>query len=81
MRTRTRLDLDKPLPDLLHRLKGEMEVQYRVWGDREFWQKEIEDVAPGYLELEAQGREVEYYLDRLLKLGSRETFKGHGGMS
>jgi hypothetical protein len=70
MYTWIRLDLDIPLPDLLHGLKPEMgRHQHLFWGDREFFQKEIEDVAPGYLELEARGGEVEYNLDRLLKLG------------
>jgi hypothetical protein len=59
-----------PLLDLLHGLQDEMKgKQYSDWGDREFWQKEIEEAAPGYLELEAQGRELEYDLDRLLNLG------------
>ncbi|KAJ5670162.1 uncharacterized protein N7477_005525 [Penicillium maclennaniae] len=39
---------------------------YQGYGSRDLWVRIIEQSAPGYLELEAQGREVEFELDDLL---------------
>ncbi|KAL4941106.1 hypothetical protein BDV06DRAFT_195214, partial [Aspergillus oleicola] len=63
-----RLDLNLPLPNLLRDIKDEIKVTYPLWRDREFWQKEIDAVAPGYLELQAQGRESDFDLGRLMEL-------------
>ncbi|KAL4941982.1 hypothetical protein BDV06DRAFT_193298 [Aspergillus oleicola] len=63
----SRFDLET-LPDLLHDLQPEMKGWHPLWGDREFWQKEIEAAAPGYPALESQGREWEHDLDNLTKI-------------
>lgn len=63
MRTCHRLDLDTPLIGLL---LGELKSKNDHGVDREPWEAAIELAAPGYLELEAQGRELEYDLYRVV---------------
>ena len=42
---------------------------YEGFGYMDLWVRLIEQNAPGYLDLEAQGREVEFKLDNLRNVG------------
>ncbi|KAJ5613719.1 hypothetical protein N7528_007373 [Penicillium herquei] len=65
-RTRNQpMDMDLPLLDLLetsHRHEKSLGIPGL---NRKQWSEEIERNAPGYLELESQGREVEFELSQL----------------
>jgi hypothetical protein len=41
---------------------------YEGYGSRDLWVRIIEQSAPGYLSLEAQGRGLEFNLDQLLDI-------------
>lgn len=54
-----------PLLDLLEQTKRRREFEWADWGSREIWTREIDRNAPGYLALEAWGRESEFSLESL----------------
>jgi hypothetical protein len=58
--------MDLPILDILQGVKDRGE--YAGWGDKEMWTKEIERAAPGYLQLEAEGRAGEFRLEGLAEL-------------
>ncbi|KAL4800862.1 hypothetical protein BDV19DRAFT_352249 [Aspergillus venezuelensis] len=60
--------LAKPLGDVQPETVNWRPTSRAAWGDREFWREKLEVVALGYLELESQGREVEYDLNRLMNI-------------
>ncbi|GAB1214206.1 hypothetical protein ATERTT37_003366 [Aspergillus terreus] len=62
------MDLDLPILDLLQTVKDRGESQYTDWGSREMWASEIERAAPGYLQLEGEGKEGEFALESLAEL-------------
>lgn len=62
------MDLDLPILDLLQTVKDRGEFQYTDWGSREMWAREIERAAPGYLQLEGEGKEGEFALESLAEL-------------
>ncbi|KAB8274050.1 hypothetical protein BDV30DRAFT_238018 [Aspergillus minisclerotigenes] len=66
LRADTGLDMDLPILELLKSTRRANRFLYTGYGSRDLWVRIIEQSAPGYLELEAQGREVEYELDNLL---------------
>jgi hypothetical protein len=61
----SRLNIDMPLLDILEETKQRREFGWEDWGSREIWTREIDRNAPGYLALEAQGRESEFNLESL----------------
>ncbi|KAL3479704.1 hypothetical protein BJX99DRAFT_244642 [Aspergillus californicus] len=60
------LDMDLPIVELLESTRLSNKFLYPGYGSRDLWVRIIEQSAPGYLELEAQGRNVEFELDDLL---------------
>ncbi|KAE8139388.1 hypothetical protein BDV38DRAFT_281156 [Aspergillus pseudotamarii] len=60
------LDMDLPILELLESTTQANKFLYPGYGSRDLWVRIVEQSAPGYLELEAQGREVEFELDDLL---------------
>ncbi|KAE8329807.1 hypothetical protein BDV39DRAFT_191107 [Aspergillus sergii] len=62
------LDMDLPILELLEstRRANKYKFLYTGYRSRDLWVRIIDQSAPGYLELEAQGREVEFELDDLL---------------
>ncbi|KAK6832112.1 hypothetical protein RU639_002554 [Aspergillus parasiticus] len=60
------LDMDLPILELLESTRRANRFLYTGYGSRDLWVRIIEQSAPGYLELEAQGKEVEFELDDLL---------------
>lgn len=54
--------------DILEGIEGRGEFRVAGWGNRETWARDIERCAPGYLELEASGREVEFEFESLQTL-------------
>ncbi|KAB8204099.1 hypothetical protein BDV34DRAFT_226840 [Aspergillus parasiticus] len=60
------LDMDLPILELLESTRRANKFLYTGYGSRDLWVRIIEQSAPGYLELEAQGKEVEFELDDLL---------------
>jgi hypothetical protein len=59
------LNMDMPLLDLLEETEKRRQFDFADWGSRELWTREIERNAPGYLELEAKGRESDFNLESL----------------
>ncbi|KAE8326655.1 hypothetical protein BDV39DRAFT_193490 [Aspergillus sergii] len=65
------LDMDLPILELLESTRQSNRFLHEAYcsrGNRDVWARIIEQSAPGYLELEAQGREVEFQLDHLLEI-------------
>ncbi|CEL00768.1 hypothetical protein ASPCAL00364 [Aspergillus calidoustus] len=62
------MDMDLPILDILQGVKDSGKFQYAGWGDKELLAREIERAAPGYLELEAEGRAGEFELERLAEI-------------
>ncbi|KAJ5117263.1 hypothetical protein N7448_004201 [Penicillium atrosanguineum] len=62
------LDMNCKILDILEGIEGRGEFRVAGWGNRETWARDIERCAPGYLELEANGREVEFELESLQEL-------------
>ncbi|KAL7651276.1 hypothetical protein ACMYSQ_011011 [Aspergillus niger] len=60
------LDMNLPILELLESTRLNNKFLFPGYGCRDLWVRIIEQSAPGYLELEAQGREVEFELDDLL---------------
>ncbi|KAE8420130.1 hypothetical protein BDV36DRAFT_307184 [Aspergillus pseudocaelatus] len=60
------LDMDLPILELLESTRRANKFLYPGYGSRDMWVRIIEQSAPGYLELESQGKEVEFELDDLL---------------
>ncbi|KAJ5711006.1 hypothetical protein N7488_005162 [Penicillium malachiteum] len=58
-------DMDIPLLDLLETTHQDEKFLGVPGLNREQWAEEIERITPGYLELESQGREVEFELSQL----------------
>lgn len=57
--------MDRPIIHLLEATRIDSKFLYEGFGYMDLWVRIIELNAPGYLELEAQGREVEFNLDDL----------------
>lgn len=57
--------MDRPLIELLEETRINSRFLYEGYGYMDLWVRIIEQNAPGYLDLEAQGREVEFRLDDL----------------
>ncbi|GKZ68301.1 hypothetical protein AnigIFM50267_002979 [Aspergillus niger] len=60
------LDMDLPILEILESTRLNNKFLCSGYGSRDLWIRLINESAPGYLELEAQGREVEFELDKLL---------------
>ncbi|KOC18463.1 hypothetical protein AFLA70_185g002151 [Aspergillus flavus AF70] len=63
--------MDLPILDLLESTRQSNRFLHPAYCSRsnwDVWARIIEQSAPGYLELEAQGREVEFELDHLLEI-------------
>ncbi|KAJ5552344.1 hypothetical protein N7494_001722 [Penicillium frequentans] len=60
------LDMNLPVIDILEGAKARGEFLDRFDGARDGWTEDIEIYAPGYLEMEAAGREAEYDHARLI---------------
>ncbi|GKZ56347.1 hypothetical protein AnigIFM49718_001592 [Aspergillus niger] len=60
------LDMNLPILELLESTRLNNKFLFPGYGCRDLWVRIIKQSAPGYLELEAQGREVEFELDDLL---------------
>lgn len=58
--------MDLPILDILESTRLNNKFLCSGYGSRGLWIRLINESAPGYLELEAQGREVEFELDKLL---------------
>lgn len=63
-----RLDISSPILDILEGIEKRDELRFAGRGSREAWARDIERCAPGYLGLEARGREVEFELECLEEL-------------
>lgn len=63
-----RLDMTLKILDILEGIEERGEFRVAGWGNRETWARDVERCAPGYLELEASGREVEFDMESLQKL-------------
>ncbi|RAH51923.1 hypothetical protein BO85DRAFT_473108 [Aspergillus piperis CBS 112811] len=66
LRANSGLDMDLPILDILESTRLNNKFLCSGYGSRDLWIRLINESAPGYLELEAQGREVEFELDKLL---------------
>lgn len=64
----TSLDMDLPILDILESAKQRGEFLFAGYGSRELWSRIIEQSAPGYLELEARGQELDFDLASLLPI-------------
>ncbi|KAF7167883.1 hypothetical protein CNMCM5623_001030 [Aspergillus felis] len=62
------LDMDRPILELLESTRQSNKFMDEGYGHPDLWVHIIERSAPRYLELEAQGREVEFELDNLLEV-------------
>ncbi|KAJ5948569.1 hypothetical protein N7454_001876 [Penicillium verhagenii] len=62
------LDMDLPIIELLEVTRQTNKFLFEGYGSRDLWVSTIEQSAPGYLSLEAQGRELEFNLDQLLDI-------------
>lgn len=62
------LDMDRPIRELLESTQRSNNFMDKGYGHPDLRVQIIEQSAPGYLELEAQGREVEFELDNLLEV-------------
>ncbi|GIK03451.1 hypothetical protein Aspvir_007522 [Aspergillus viridinutans] len=62
------LDMDLPILDILEAARQRGEFLCEGYGSREVWSGIIEQSAPGYLELEARGQEVDFDLASLLPI-------------
>jgi hypothetical protein len=62
------LDVDLPILDILEAAKQRDEFLSEGYGSREVWSGIVERSAPGYLELEARGHELDFDLGRLLQI-------------
>jgi hypothetical protein len=60
--------MDLPIIELLELTRWSNKFLYKGYGHPDLWVHIIEESAPGYLEPEAQGREVEFELDNLLEI-------------
>lgn len=58
--------MDLPILKLLESTRRANKFFYPGYGSRDLWVRVIKDCTPGYLELKARGREVEFELDDLL---------------
>ncbi|KAJ5537875.1 hypothetical protein N7494_007354 [Penicillium frequentans] len=63
------LDMDRPIIELLESTRKSSKFLYEGYGYMDLWVRIIEQSAPGYLDLEAQGRELEFKLDNLRNVG------------
>ncbi|KAJ6133721.1 hypothetical protein N7523_000043 [Penicillium sp. IBT 18751x] len=63
------LNMDRPIIELLEATRMDSNFLYEGFGYMGLWVRLIEQNAPGYLDLEAQGREVEFKLDNLRNVG------------
>ncbi|KAJ5771754.1 hypothetical protein N7520_002283 [Penicillium odoratum] len=63
------LDMDFPIIELLESTRKSSKFLYEGYGYMDLWVRIIEQSALGYLDLEAQGRELESKLDNLRKVG------------
>ncbi|KAJ5443564.1 uncharacterized protein N7458_007436 [Penicillium daleae] len=61
------LDMDRPILELLESTRQSNKFMDVGYGHPDLWVQIIEKSAPGYLELEAQGREVEFELNDLVQ--------------
>ncbi|KAJ5910792.1 uncharacterized protein N7473_000095 [Penicillium subrubescens] len=61
------LDMDRPILELLESTRQSNKFMDVGYGHPDLWLQIIEKSAPGYLELEAQGREVEFELNDLVQ--------------
>ncbi|KAJ5754655.1 hypothetical protein N7533_004198 [Penicillium manginii] len=59
------LDMDLPIIELLESTRKSSRFLYEGYGYMDLWVRIIEQNAPGYLDLEAQGRVLEFKLDNL----------------
>lgn len=60
--------MDLPIIELLEVTRQTNKFLFEGYGSRDLWVSTIEQSAPGYLNLEAQGRELEFNLDQLLDI-------------
>jgi hypothetical protein len=60
--------MDLPIIELLEVTRQSNKFLYEGYGSRDLWVRIIEQSAPGYLSLEAQGRGLEFNLDQLLDI-------------
>jgi hypothetical protein len=58
--------MDLPILELLESTRGADKFLDQGYGSRNLWVRVIEEIAPGYLEIEAQAKEVEFELEDLL---------------
>jgi hypothetical protein len=61
--------MDLPILELLELTRQGNKFLNQGYGNRDLWVRIIEQSAAGYLNLEAQVREVEFGLDDLLEVG------------
>jgi hypothetical protein len=61
--------MDLPIIELLESTRKSSKFLYEGYGFMDQWVRIIEQSAPGYLDLEAQGRELEFKLDNLRNVG------------
>ncbi|RLL94866.1 hypothetical protein CFD26_103984 [Aspergillus turcosus] len=64
----TSLDMDLPILDIPESAKQRGEFLFTGYGSCELWSRIIEQSAPGYLELEARGQELDFELTTLLPI-------------
>ncbi|RHZ57673.1 uncharacterized protein CDV56_104573 [Aspergillus thermomutatus] len=62
------LDMDLPILDILESARQRGEFLFAGYGSRELWSRIIEQSAPGYLDLEARGQELDFDLASLLPI-------------
>lgn len=58
------MDIDQPLINILHSAHQRGQLEYDSYSPDD-WARQLEDFAPGYLDLEGQDREADYDLDNL----------------